>query len=93
MTADTHSLDSFRSLEGLTVTASEQIFLAQYKQTIPLSHSKGRQIPPPHLTMETSAEFCLQSGTGGFQACLMQFDWVGPRLTRSYKGMGTRVEK
>lgn len=43
MAADAHSLDSFQTLEGLTVTGFEQIFLAHYKQNIPLSHSKGRQ--------------------------------------------------
>lgn len=44
MAADAHSLDSSQSLEGLAVTVLEQIFLAHYKQNIPLSHSKGRQI-------------------------------------------------
>lgn len=44
MATDAHSLDSFQTSEGLAVTAFEQIFLARYKQNIPLSHSKGRQI-------------------------------------------------
>lgn len=44
MAADARSLDSFQSLEGLAVPAPEQIFLAHYKQNIPLSQSKGSQM-------------------------------------------------